>query len=203
MTDSIWRERRSERPQEDPTRTELEKLRADDWFKYRAGPELPELQRETLEVCREVSARYFEDPPAMTAAFAGAIDSCGEGLDIRPPISVEYGERMSIGSNVFINSDLLVIGSGRISIGDNVLIGPGTRLYTPNHSLEAKLRREGWEIGSPITIEDDAWLGGSVVVCPGVTIGARSVVGAGSVVTKDVPPDVVVVGNPARVVKQL
>ncbi|WP_291378723.1 sugar O-acetyltransferase [Demequina sp.] len=203
MTDAAWRERKNERPQDDPSRTSLDRLRDDDWFKYRAGPELPELQRETLEVCREVSARYFEDRDAMTAAFAAAIDSCGPGLDIRPPISVEYGERMSIGSNVFINSDLLVIGSGRITIGNNVLIGPGTRLYTPNHSLDVKLRREGWEIGLPITIEDDAWLGGSVVVCPGVTIGARAVVGAGSVVTKDVPPDVVVAGNPARVVKRL
>lgn len=88
-------------------------------------------------------------------------------------------------------------------IGDNVLIGPGTRLYTPNHPLDVGLRRDGWEIGLPITIEDDAWLGGSVVICPGVTIGARSVVGAGSVVTKDVPPDVVVAGNPARIVKEL
>ncbi|WP_304515554.1 MULTISPECIES: sugar O-acetyltransferase [unclassified Demequina] len=203
MTDAIWRERKNERPQEDPTRTELEKLRADEWFKYRAGPELPELQRETLEVCREVSTKYFADPAAMTDAFAGAIDSCGPGLDIRPPISVEYGERVSIGANVFINSDFMVIGSGRITIGNNVLIGPGTRLYTPNHSLDVELRRQGWEIGLPITIEDDAWLGGSVVVCPGVTIGARAVVGAGSVVTKDVPPDVVVAGNPARVVREL
>ncbi len=203
MTDAIWRERKSERPQLDPTRTELEKLRADDWFRYRAGPELVELQARTLAVCREVNTRYGEDPVGMTAALAGAIDSCGPGLDIRPPILIEYGERLSIGANVFINNDFMVLGSGRVRIGDNVLIGPGTRLYTPNHSLDVGLRREGWEIGLPITIEDDAWLGGSVVICPGVTIGARAVVGAGSVVTKDVPPDVVVAGNPARVVKEL
>lgn len=203
MTDAIWRERKNERPQHDPTRTELEKLRADDWFRYRAGPELPELQRATLDVCREVNARYAEDPAGMTTAFAGEIDSCGDGLDIRPPILIEYGERVSIGSNVFINNDFMVIGSGRVRIGDNVLIGPGARLYTSNHPLDVGLRREGWEIGLPITIEDDAWLGGSVVLCPGVTIGARSVVGAGSVVTADAPPDVVVAGNPARIVKEL
>jgi maltose O-acetyltransferase len=203
MTDSIWRERKNERPQHDSTRTELEKLRDDDWFRYRAGPELPALQAGTLAVCRDVNARYAEDPAGLTAAFAAALDSCGKGLDIRPPILIEYGERVSIGANVFINNDFMVLGSGRVRIGDNVLIGPGARLYTPNHPLDVSLRREGWEIGLPITIEDDAWLGGSVVICPGVTIGARSVVGAGSVVTKDVPPDVVVAGNPARVVKEL
>lgn len=203
MTDATWRERKNERPQHDPTRTELEKLRADDWFRYRAGPELAELQRGTLDVCREVNARYVEDPAGMTAAFAGAVDSCGPGLDIRPPILIEYGERVSIGSNVFINNDFMVLGSGRVRIGDRVLIGPGARLYTPNHPLDVELRREGWEIGLPITIDDDAWLGGSVVICPGVTIGARSVVGAGAVVTADVPPNVVVAGNPARVVKRL
>lgn len=203
MTDAIWRERKNERPQIDTTRTELEKLRADDWFRYRAGPELPVLQEATLAVCREVNARYAQSPAEMTEAFAGAIDQCGPGLDIRPPILIEYGERVRIGSNVFINNDFMVLGSGRVSIGDNVLIGPGARLYTPNHPLDLELRREGWEIGLPITIEDDAWLGGSVVICPGVTIGARSVVGAGSVVTKDVPPDVVVGGNPARVIRTL
>jgi maltose O-acetyltransferase len=203
MTDALWRARKNERPQHDPTRTELEKLRADDWFRYRAGPELPELQSGTLAVCHEVNARYTQDPVGMTAAFAGAIASCGSGLDIRPPILIEYGERVFIGSNVFLNNDFMVLGSGRVRIGDNVLIGPGARLYTPNHPLDISLRREGWEIGLPITIEDDAWLGGSVVICPGVTIGARAVVGAGSVVTKDVPPDVVVAGNPARIVKEL
>jgi len=203
MTDATWRERKNERPQDDTTRTELEKLRADDWFKYRAGPELPELQRETLAVCREVNAHYVDDAAGMTDAFAGVIASCGPNLDIRPPIMIEYGERVSIGENVFINTDFMVIGSGRITIGDRVLIGPGARLYTPNHAMDVELRREGWEIGLPVTIEDDVWLGGSVVICPGVTIGARSVVGAGSVVTKDVPTDVVVGGNPARVIRAL
>lgn len=198
-----WQRRKNERPQEDPTRTELEKMRADDWFKYRLGPELVELQRETLMVCREVSARYNEDPERHTAAFGAMLNSCGPGLDIRPPIMIEYAERVSIGSNVFINADFMVIGSGRITIGDNVLIGPGTRFYTPNHSLDIDLRRAGWEIGLPITLEDDVWLGGSVVVCPGVTIGRGAVVGAGSVVTKDVPPGVVVGGNPARVIREI
>ena len=201
MTDATWQERKTLGPQHDDTHTELEKMRAGDWFKYRAGPECAELQSGTLKVCREVSDRYADEPVAMTTAFAAEIDSCGPGLDIRPPILVEYGEQVSIGSDVFINYDFLVLGAGRVTIGDRVLIGPGARLYTPNHPLDVKLRQEGWEIGLPITIEDNVWLGGSVIICPGVTIGRDSVVGAGSVVTKDVPPGVVVGGNPARVIR--
>lgn len=203
MTDAIWRERKNERPQEDPTRTELEKLRADDWFKYRLGPELAAMQRKTLGVCREVNARYLDEPELATTMFADLVASCGTGLDIRPPMMIEYGERVSFGDNVFINTDFMVLGSGKITIGNNVLIGPGARFYTPNHSMDLDTRRAGWEIGLPITVEDDVWLGGSVVICPGVTIGARSVVGAGSVLTKDVPPDVVVGGNPARIIREI
>ncbi len=203
MTSASWQERKNERPTDDPSRTELDKLRADDWFKYRLGPELAAMQRETLAVCRELSALYPDDPPRATAMFAELVAECGPGLDIRPPISIEYAERVFIGSNVFINADLMVIGSGKITIGDNVLIGPCTRLYTPNHSVDVDLRRAGWELGLPITLEDDAWLGGSVVVCPGVTVGRGSVVGAGAVLTKDVPPGVVVGGNPARVIREV
>ncbi len=201
MADAVWQQRKNEIPREDPTRTELEKLRADDWFKYRLGPELAEMQRVTLAVCREVNALYLADPARATAMFAEVVASCGVGLDIRPPVMIECGERVSFGDNVFINADFMVLGSGRITVGNNVLIGPGARFYTPNHSLDIELRRAGWELGLPITLEDDVWLGGSVVICPGVTIGRGSVVGAGSVVTKDVPPGVVVAGNPARVVR--
>ena len=98
------------------------------------------------------------------------------------------------------NADFEAIGSGEVWIGDDVLIGPHARFYTPNHPLNPEVRAEGWEIGLPIRIEDKVWLGGSVVVCPGVTIGSGAVVAAGSVVTKDVPPGAIVAGNPARVV---
>ncbi|MCR6711184.1 MAG: hypothetical protein NVV57_00190 [Demequina sp.] len=112
----------------------------------------------------------------------------------------EYRERIHIGDHTFINADFEAIGSGRVWIGDNVLIGPHARLFTPNHPLDPAVRAEGWELGLPIRIEDRAWLGGSVVVCPGVTIGEGAIVGAGSVVTKDVPAGAIVGGNPAKVI---
>ncbi len=101
------------------------------------------------------------------------------------------------------DTDLLGLGGGLVTIGKHVLIGPSVRIYTSQHALDVDDRRAGWERVEPVTIEDDVWLGGNVVILPGEKIGARSVVGAGSVVVKDVPPDVVVVGNPARVVRTL
>jgi maltose O-acetyltransferase len=189
-------------PVEDPTRTDREKMLSGDWFKYRAGPELAEAQRVTKGTCHAINELYATDPERATAMLTELLDECGPGLDFRPPFSIEYQERVRFGSGVFVNTDFLVIGGGMVTIGDNVLIGPDARLYTPNHSMDPALRRAGWEIGLPITVEDEAWLGGSVVVCPGVTIGRGAIVGAGSVVTKDVPAGAVVGGNPAQVIRQ-
>ncbi len=197
--DEIWKRRKNEVPIEDSSRTELEKLRADEWFKYRLGPELAAMQQETLATCRELSALYPEDPERATAMLTSLVAECGPGLDFRPPVYIEYGERVFFGDNVFINSDLMIVGSGQVRIGNGALIGPGARFYTPNHHVDVATRKAGWELGLPITIEDDAWLGGSVVLCPGVTVGRGAVVGAGSVVTKDVPAGAIVGGNPARV----
>ena len=175
-------------------------MRAGDWFKYRAGPELADLQMITKRVCREASALYWDDAESATAAITELLDECGPGLDFRPPFFIEYAERVRIGANVFINTDFMVLGGGMVTIGDGSLIGPCARLYTPNHSTDLVARKEGWEIGLPITIGRDVWLGGSVVICPGVTIGDGAVVGAGAVVTRNVAPGATVGGNPARVI---
>jgi len=192
-----WNERKGDIPTEDG-RTHVERMRQGDWFKYRAGPELADLQMVTKRGCREASELYWENPLAATELLRGLMLECGTGLDWRPPFFIEYGERVRIGKDVFINRDLVVLGGGLVTIGDNALIGPGARFYTPNHPLDPALRADGWEIGLPITIGDGAWLGGSVVVLPGVTIGAGAIVAAGAVVTKDVPAGATVAGNPAR-----
>ncbi|WP_228373500.1 sugar O-acetyltransferase [Demequina gelatinilytica] len=193
----------AEVPVEDPSRTEYQKLSNDEWFKYRSGPELADMQRATLARLRELNAAYYDDPEGSTAGLADLVGGCGPGLDYRPPLYLEYKERVRFGANVFINSNLMILGSGVVTIGDNALIGPDARFYTVNHAFDVEIRREGWERAFPITLEPDVWLGGSVVICPGVTIGRGSVVAAGAVVTKDVPPMSVVAGNPARVIRTL
>ena len=127
----------------------------------------------------------------------------GEGSEIKPPLRCDYGYRISIGSGTFANYGLVALDVATIEIGDDVQIGPNVQLLTPTHPVEAEPRRAKWEAAEPISIGDNVWLGGGVIVLPGITIGRKTVVGAGSVVTKPLPSDVVAVGNPARVVRSL
>jgi len=108
-----------------------------------------------------------------------------------------------MGTGCFLNFNVVALDVAPITLGDNVLIGPHVQLLTPTHSLDPERRRAGWEGGEPITVGDNVWIGGGAIICPGVSIGANSIVGAGAIVTKDVPANVVVAGNPARVIKQL
>jgi len=129
------------------------------------------------------------------------LGSVGEGTVIRPPLRCDYGYQTHIGDRTFVNWGLVCLDVGRITIGDDVQIGPGVQLLTATHPINPEYRRAKWEGSQPITIGDNVWIGGGVIVCPGVTIGENSVVGAGAVVTRDLPENVVAVGNPARVMR--
>ena len=144
-----------------------------------------------------------DEDDVRDTALRQLLGAFGEGSNIRPPFRCEYGHQIHVGDRVFANVGLVCLDVARITIGDDARIGPGVQLLTPTHPLEADVRREGWESAEPITIGRNVWLGGAVVVCPGVTIGDGTVVGAGSVVTRDLPPGVLAVGNPARVVRSL
>lgn len=122
---------------------------------------------------------------------------------ITAPFFCDYGYNIYIGEGAFFNYDCVVLDVARVTIGRNCFFAPKVQLYTATHPTDAATRVSMLEFGEPITIGDDCWLGGGVVVCPGVTIGDRVVVGAGSVVVHDLPSDCVAVGNPARVVKRL
>lgn len=127
----------------------------------------------------------------------------GEGVEVRPPLRVEYGYQTTIGPGTFINFGACLLDVARITIGADVQIGPNVQLLTPTHPIDPELRRAKWEAAEPITIGDNVWLGGGAIVCPGVSIGANSVVGAGAVVSRDLPPNVVAVGNPARAIRTI
>lgn len=146
------------------------------------------------------SPRQHELQRTLLEQLLGGI---GEESVVRPPLQVDYGSNTSIGDRCFVNFGLVALDVARITIGDDVQIGPNVQLLTPTHPVEPGPRRDKWEAAEPITIGDNVWLGGGVIVCPGVTIGADTVVGAGSVVTKDLPAGVVAVGNPARVIRTL
>ncbi|QIK83754.1 sugar O-acetyltransferase [Sanguibacter sp. HDW7] len=151
--------------------------------------------------------RYTElsrtDPAAARDVLAGVLGSLGEESHIRPPFVVDLGFNIHLGARTFVNYNLVALDVAPIWLGDDVLVGPNVQLLTPVHPLQPTPRRDKLEGALPITIEDNVWLGGGVIVCPGVTIGRDTVVGAGSVVTRDLPAGVLAVGNPARVVREL
>lgn len=122
---------------------------------------------------------------------------------ICPPFHCDHGSSITIGEHTFINYNCTMLDGAHILIGKYVQIGPNCSFYTPQHPMDYIERREPVETGHPITIGDDTWLGGNVTVCPGVTIGARCIIGAGSVVVHDIPNDCMAVGNPAVVKKKL
>jgi maltose O-acetyltransferase len=127
----------------------------------------------------------------------------GRDSVVRPALRCDYGFNISVGERSFINFDCVLLDCQRITIGNEVQIAPGVHLYTATHPLDAGQRRAGLEFARPITIGDGVWLGGGVRICPGVTIGENTVIGAGSVVTKDLPPHVLAFGNPCRVNRSL
>ena len=123
--------------------------------------------------------------------------------DITPPFFCDYGYNIELGENVYFNVNCVLLDVVRITIGGNTLFGPGVHIYAATHSLSHIQRRTGLESGAPVIIEDDVWVGGGSIICPGVTIGRRCVIGAGSVVTKDIASGVFAAGNPCRVIRKL
>jgi maltose O-acetyltransferase len=125
----------------------------------------------------------------------------GPDSEIRPPLYCDYGYQLRIGARTFVNFGMVALDVAAITVGDDVQIGPNVQLLTATHPIDPELRRAKYESARPIAIGDNVWLGGGVIVLPGVSIGGDTVVGAGAVVTKSLPPGVVAVGNPARVIR--
>jgi maltose O-acetyltransferase len=166
----------------------------------------PVLARESGRAA-ELTKQYNDSSPSdqenRRRILVELLGSFGEGSEIRPPLYCDYGSHIHIGARTFVSFGLVALDVAAITIGDDVQIGPRVQLLTPTHPLEPEPRRAKWEAAEPIAIGDNAWLGGGVIVCPGVTIGADTVVGAGAVVARDLPPGVLAVGTPARVVRSL
>jgi maltose O-acetyltransferase len=132
------------------------------------------------------------------------LGSLGEGSEILPRFQCDYGTHITIGARCFVNYDAIFLDCASITIGDNVSIGPRAQLVTALHPVDDHdARRAGWESAAPIVIGDNVWLAAGVIVCPGATIGDDTVIGAGSVVTNDVPPRVLAAGSPCRVIRDL
>lgn len=135
--------------------------------------------------------------------LASLLGKKGKNVTIISPFYCDYGYNIEVGDNFFANTNFVVLDGAKVKIGNNVFIAPNVGIYTAGHPLDAEQRNEGLEYAYPVTIEDDVWIGGHVCIMPGVTIGKGTVVGAGSVVTKDLPANSLAVGNPCRVLREI
>lgn len=182
--------------------TNKQRMLAGEWYL----PDDPELAADTerrIALCAAYNAPGGPAPAERRTVLERLLGAVGEDVRIRPPFHCDYGYHIRIGARTFVNFGAVFLDAAPITIGADVQIGPNVQLLTPEHELDAERRRAGWERADPVVIGDNVWLGGGVIVCPGVTIGENTVVGAGAVVTRDLPPGVLAAGNPARVVRTL
>lgn len=166
-------------------------------------PQLVEERRRARRLCQSLNALPADAPDDERAVLLEALFGARTNVFVTSPFHCDYGRNIRLGRNVYFNFNCVVLDVAPVTIGDKVLFGPAVQVYTATHPLAAELRRTGLESAKPIAIGDDAWIGGGAILCPGVTIGARSVIGAGSVVTRDIPGDVFAAGNPCRVIRAI
>jgi maltose O-acetyltransferase len=186
----------------DDPRTQRQRMVAGDLY-IADDPELERRQRRAALLADLYHQQVIADDPEAHVTLRSLIGEVGDGVVVRPPLFVDYGENITIGARTFINYNLTALDVATIRIGADCQIGPGVQLLTPTHPVDPDLRRDKLEAARPITLADNVWLGGGVIVCPGVTIGENSVIGAGAVVTRNVPANTVAAGNPARCMRQL
>ncbi|WP_349264124.1 sugar O-acetyltransferase [Longimicrobium sp.] len=182
--------------------TEKEKMLAGELYDA-ADPQLVAERRRARDLLYALNASRDGQRELRMDIVRRLMGAVGEGAWIEPPFFCDYGGNIRLGDRVFFNFNCVVLDVAQVTIGSDVMFGPAVQILTATHPLNHVERRSGLEAAKPITIGSDVWVGGGAILLPGVTIGARSVIGAGSVVTKDVPEGVLAAGNPCRVIRPI
>jgi len=181
--------------------TELQKMLAGELYDA-LDPELIERRNRARDLCQELNATRETDTDKRRRILAQLFGTGGDSVWMQPPFYCDYGSNIELGERVFFNFNCIVLDVCKVTIGDFTLFGPAVQIYTPLHPLNSELRRKQ-EYGKPVTIGSDVWVGGGAIILPGVHIGSRTVIGAGSVVTRDVPDEGFAAGNPCRVIRPI
>jgi maltose O-acetyltransferase len=169
---------------------------------YRADdPELVAQRHSCQSLLRAYNSEA--DERQRSALLRELLGHVGDDAVVQPPFTCDYGYNIALGQNAFVNYGAIILDVCAVRVGDHVQIGTAVQILTAEHPRDPQLRRTGAEYGSPVAIEDNVWVGSGAIICPGVTVGANSVIGAGSVVTAAIPPDAVAAGNPCRVIRSL
>lgn len=182
--------------------TEMEKLNAGEIFDY-TDPEVNARKIAAMRACRKFNAIDQTDPAAVERGLHELFGSAGKGVWAADSLSCDCGKNIHVGDDVTINYHVTILDIREVNIGNHVMIGPGTLITTVGHPLSPEGRRHHGGFAKPVNIGNDVWIGGNVVILPGITIGNNVVVGAGAVVTKDIPSNSVALGVPAKVVKTI
>ena len=180
--------------------TEKEKMLAGETYNC-LDPGLETERQKTKDLLRIYN--LTEEAAERQPILQQLLGEIGQNSVVEPPFYCAYGQNTYIGDHVFLNVLCNILDCNEVRIGHHVMIGPAVQIYTAAHLLQAKPRIEGWEVAKPIVIEDNVWIGGSAILLPGVSIGLNAVVGAGAVVTRSVPANTVVAGNPARAIRKI
>jgi maltose O-acetyltransferase len=184
-----------------PVRSELEKMLAGELYNP-LDAELVERRIRARELCYQLNATREVEKDRRRQILQELFGTGGDSVWMQPPFFCDYGSNILLGQRVFFNFNCVVLDVCQVKIGDYTMFGPAVQIYTATHPLEAELRRTQ-EFAKPIEIGADVWVGGGAIICPGVRIGERTVIGTGSVVTRDVPSGVLAAGNPCRVLREL
>jgi maltose O-acetyltransferase len=164
--------------------------------------ELVAARERARDLCWTLNATREREPEERRRILRELFGAGGDTVWMQPPFFCDYGSNIALGERVFFNFNCVVLDVCPVSVGDFTLFGPAVQIYTAMHPLDAELRRRE-EFGRPVTIGSDVWVGGGAIVLPGARIGSRSVIGAGSVVTRDIPDGVFAAGNPCRVIREI
>ncbi len=165
-------------------------------------PDLVQARERVRDLCQTLNATTEAEQEKRRQLLLEIFGEGGQTAWIQPPFYCDYGKNIKLGERVFFNFNCVVLDVAEVIIGDYTQFGPTVQIYTATHPLNAELRRKQ-EFAKPIEIGSDVWVGGGAILCPGVRIGSKSVIGAGSVVTRDIPEGVVAVGNPCRVLREI
>lgn len=152
---------------------------------------------------RDYNSIRPDDAQALDASIRQILGGCKKNVKVVQPFLCDYGSNITVGENFFANFNLTILDEAKVTMGDNVFIGPNVGIYTACHPIDPVERNKGTEWSEPVTIGDNCWIGGGVTILPGVTIGKNVTIGAGSVVSRDIPDDCVAVGNPCRVIRNI
>lgn len=183
-------------------KTELQKMLAGELYDA-SDAELTAGRSNARKLFMEYNALDYDDKDGKRSVLKQLLGSFENNIDIQSPFYCDYGFNIFAGNNLFLNFNCIILDCARVTFGDNVFLAPNVQIYTAYHPVIAAERIKGPEYAAPITIGNNVWLGGGVIVCPGVTIGDNTTIGAGSVVTKSIPANVVAAGNPCRVIREL